>query len=86
MCPVPVDPLNGSVVWTDRSVNSLATYTCTSGFELIGHEIRFCQSDGVWSEEAPTCKGKLNAMLKQCYKFHLQALLTLGAHAQRGLR
>jgi CUB/sushi domain-containing protein len=55
LCPVPVDPVNGTVVWIDRSVNSFATYTCTSGFELTGCEVRICQSDGVWSKEAPIC-------------------------------
>ena len=69
-----MDPPNGTVVWTDRLVNSLATYTCTSGFELIGREVRFCQSDGLWSEEAPTCKG--NAMFKnaESYKFYLHVI------------
>ena len=70
MCPVPVDPLNGSVVWMDRSVNSLAIYTCSSGFELKGREVRFCQSDGVWSEEAPTCLGICHK--DASYEFHLQ--------------
>ena len=59
MCPSLSDPLNGGVTWTSLSVGSIATYTCNSGFELVGNEMRTCQSDGVWSGEEPVCTGML---------------------------
>ena len=58
MCPTLLDPLNGSVFWTDVSVNSVALYTCKSTFELIGNKVRSCLIDGVWSNEEPVCTGK----------------------------
>ena len=57
MCPTPLDLLNGNVLWTDLLVDSVATYTCNSGFELIGSEVRTCLSDAVWSNEEPVCTG-----------------------------
>jgi hypothetical protein len=57
VCPSLLDPLNGGVMWTNLSVGSIATYTCNSGFELVGNEMRTCQSDGVWSGEEPVCTG-----------------------------
>ena len=60
MCPTLLDPLNGNVLWSDLSYNSGATYTCNSGFELVGNELRTCLSDGVWSNEEPVCRGIVN--------------------------
>ena len=57
MCPALLDPLNGNVLWSDLSVHSGATYTCNSGFELVGNELRTYLSDGVWSNEEPVCRG-----------------------------
>ena len=54
MCPPLSDPPNGDVTWP---VGSVATYTCNSGFELVGNEMRTCQSDGIWSGEEPVCTG-----------------------------
>ena len=51
MCPALMDPLNGSVVWTDLSVSSVASYKCNEGFELKGSETRNCSNDGLWSGE-----------------------------------
>ena len=36
--------------------NLLATYTCDSGYELIGDDTRRCVN-GVWTGEEPTCIG-----------------------------
>ena len=32
-----------------------ASYTCNSGYELVGQSTRTCQSNGQWSGDAPTC-------------------------------
>ena len=58
MCPPLLDPPNGNVLWTDLSVNGVATYTCNGGFELIGSEVRTCLSDGTWNKEKPVCTGR----------------------------
>ena len=59
VCPSLPDPLNGGVILTTVSVGSVATYTCNSGFELVGSETRTCQGDGMWSGETPVCTGML---------------------------
>ena len=51
-CEVLSNPANGQVTIID----SYATYTCDSGYELIGNDTRTCE-DGVWTGEEPTCIG-----------------------------
>ena len=40
---------------TTRDVGGRATYTCNSGFRLIGLSTRTCLSDGIWSGSEPIC-------------------------------
>ena len=56
------DPSNGQVSISDNTVGGSATYTCNSGYNLVGSETRFCQNDGSWSGDAPVCErqSKLN--------------------------
>ena len=51
-CEVLSNPANGQV----NIIDSTATYTCDSGYELIGDDTRTCE-DGVWTGEEPTCIG-----------------------------
>ena len=51
-CEVLSYPANGQVT----IIGSTATYTCDSGYELIGDDTRTCV-DGVWTGEEPTCIG-----------------------------
>ncbi len=50
-------PKDGQVIFKTTTLNSVATYTCNSGFDLIGSSERICQAGGTWSKEAPVCKG-----------------------------
>ena len=43
------------VTWTSLTTGGVATYVCDSGFELVGDEMRDCQSNSQWSGEAPIC-------------------------------
>ena len=63
-CPPLSNIPNGVVVEFGRSTGDNATYSCESGFELVGVPTRFCQSNGQWSDEPPTCVGNI---LKQIY-------------------
>ena len=45
---------NGQVSMTGQSIGSTATYTCDSGYELVGDDTRTCE-DGVWTGQEPTC-------------------------------
>ncbi len=56
-------PANGMISYNMgttslRPVNTVATYTCVTGYTLNGGSTRTCESDGVWSGLAPTCQGK----------------------------
>ena len=44
----------------NRPVNTLATYTCTSGYILNGAATRQCQTGGQWSDNEPTCDCELH--------------------------
>ncbi len=56
-----------------RPVNTVATYTCVTGYTLNGGSTRTCGSDGVWSGTTPTCQGKeykLVLMVDRLYCLH----------------
>ena len=59
-CPPLSDPSNGIVTCSlgDDGVFSYedtCTYTCNTGYELIGSGTRTCQSDGSWSGSDAMC-------------------------------
>ena len=39
------------------SYEDICSFTCNTGYELIGSEIWFCQSDGSWSSSNSSCRG-----------------------------
>ena len=49
-------PANGQVTHTaGTTFGQTATYSCNTGYNLLGDSIRTCQAAGVWSGHAPTC-------------------------------
>ena len=60
LCPDPADIVNGMVAFTGNSVGDTATYTCNSGFELIGIASVACTqlevSSAAFSPAAPVCR------------------------------
>ena len=34
-----------------------ATFTCSTGYELVGDSTLTCQSDGTWDSPPPVCQG-----------------------------
>ena len=59
-CGVLPAPRNGQVEMSGTSVADKASYSCNSGFMLMGSRMRSCLDNGQWSETAPTCESKLN--------------------------
>ena len=41
------------------SYEDTCSFTCNTGYELIGNDTTFCQSDGSWSGSNTLCKGGL---------------------------
>ena len=56
LCPNLPNPQNGQVSQQGNKPGNRASYTCNSGYELIGQSTRTCQSNGEWSGVAPTCE------------------------------
>ena len=57
------DPANGLVSISTTTYNSVATYSCNIGHNLIGDDMRMCLETGSWSNSEPTCTGEL-----QCFR------------------
>ena len=50
-------PLNGFLDLNDTSFQSVAIYSCETGYNLIG-ELRTCTINATWSGEDPVCQSK----------------------------
>ena len=52
-------PINGAVdTSSGTTYRETATYTCDTGYQLVGNMIRSCQANGEWSLSAPSCRAK----------------------------
>ena len=59
-CGNLTDPANGQVNHTaGTTFGQNATYSCNTGYNLVGNSTRTCQATGSWSESEPTCQGML---------------------------
>ena len=58
-CGSLTDPANGQVDLTSETFGQTATYSCNTGYNLVGDSTRTCQATGEWSGSAPTCQGTL---------------------------
>ena len=52
------DPPNGTVSFSTTTYNSVANYSCITGYALTGNSSRTCLDLGTWSDSQPTCSGK----------------------------
>ena len=51
---------NGDVsIEPDTRFQSVATYSCNAGHQLVGSSRRQCQADATWSGREPSCVRKL---------------------------
>lgn len=55
-CGALQDPVQGSVIFQSTSLGSIATYSCFTGYALVGKATRRCKASGIWSGVAPTCR------------------------------
>ena len=57
-CGSLTDPASGQVDLTSgTTLGQTATYSCNTGYNLVGDSTRTCQATGQWSGSAPTCEG-----------------------------
>ena len=56
-CGTLSNPLNGQVSHTSGTTfRQTATYSCNTGYNLVGDSTRTCQATGEWSGSEPTCE------------------------------
>ena len=56
-CGTLVDPANGQVDHTaGTTFQQTATYSCSTGYNLVGDSIRTCIATGEWSGSEPVCE------------------------------
>ncbi|XP_077973714.1 sushi, von Willebrand factor type A, EGF and pentraxin domain-containing protein 1-like isoform X2 [Styela clava] len=58
-CPSPKEIHLGSVSSTGTKYGDVSTYSCDSGYEIIGEAIRTCEAKKRWSGRVPSC-GDIN--------------------------
>ena len=55
-CGRLTDPANGRISHnTGTTLQQTATYSCNTGYDLVGDRTRTCQDTGLWSGSEPTC-------------------------------
>ena len=70
-CGTLTNPANGQVSHTaEATFGQTATYSCDTGYILMGDSTRTCQATGRWSGNTPTCQGKLLIEL-QYYVYYI---------------
>ena len=53
-------PANGGVTYTSGTTfGNTTTYSCNTGYNLVGNSVRTCQATRNWSGSAPACQGML---------------------------
>ena len=58
-CGALSDPANGQVNTTGTTFEQTATYSCNTGYNLVGDSTRMCQATANWSGSAPMCERML---------------------------
>nr|CAH0105825.1 unnamed protein product [Daphnia galeata] len=55
-CGHPDRRINSTVVGKNYSMGATVEYRCPTGSVTLGATTRSCQTNGLWSDESPTCK------------------------------
>ena len=60
-CPVPKEPIDGSVTYNTTAVNDVASYVCDDGFDLHGEMTGTCLLSGNWNGAVPDCQKRVKS-------------------------
>ena len=52
-------PSNGDINAPETTFQAVATYSCISGYSLVGDSIQTCQANGSWSGQIPQCNREI---------------------------
>ena len=52
-------PQNGAVSFSDTTYNSVANYSCKTGYTLMGNASQTCLDTALWSGSKPLCTSEL---------------------------
>ncbi|XP_068694975.1 sushi, von Willebrand factor type A, EGF and pentraxin domain-containing protein 1-like isoform X1 [Montipora foliosa] len=55
-CGSLLTPNNGSLLGNETTYPNSVSFSCHSGFDIIGTVVRTCQANGRWSGEQPNCR------------------------------
>ena len=77
-----VSPANGAVTFDRTTFGSVATFSCNTGFALIGDATRTCELTG-WSGSNPTC-GEYQ-YLSLLYTKHYTVLIPLNKEIEAAM-
>ena len=55
-CGHPGVPLNGNKTGDTYTFQSVVTFGCREGYDLIGSRSITCQRNGEWSADRPSCR------------------------------
>lgn len=55
-CPRPLRPAHSHVEGFEYRFRERVTYSCRTGYQLIGPSERFCQANKTWSGDEPRCE------------------------------
>ncbi len=78
ICPDLTIPDNGMISYnpttTPRAVDTTATYSCTTGYQMTGLMVRTCTATGWSTGDDPVCTGEGGVLLNSCRVCTLTAI------------
>ena len=79
-CCSLTDPAQGVVTHTSGTTfGQTATYSCNTGYNLVGDSTRTCQATGNWSGSVPTCQGMLLSDIVHLLNTHMMYITPLNS-------
>ena len=73
-CGTLTNQTNGHVSQSSGTTfGHTATYSCNTGYSLVGDSTRSCQATGVWSGSTPTCQ-RMSLLMFEQYQLHMHII------------